>query len=112
MVLKSDELTIRRVHEEVADEALPPGPRCHVEDADAGDRGSGLRHVLVPEELITAADRENRGAALDRLPQRGAVLSREIRADDVLPLILTPAEEPHVWPLGVGPLADRIRPHL
>src|SRR5437867_4391607 len=112
MVFKTDELTIRRVHEEVADEALSPSPRRHVEDADAGDRGSDLRHVLMSEELVTAADREHRGAPFDRFPQPSAVLCREVRADDVLPLVLTPAEEPYVRPLGLGPLADRVRSHL
>src|SRR5437867_10205483 len=108
MVLKTDELTIRRVHEKVADKTLPAGARGDVEDADAGDGGSHLRYVLVPEELVTAAHREHRGAALYRFPQRGAVLSGEVRADDDLPLVLTSTEKPHVWPLGVGPPADRV----
>src|SRR6185437_16642991 len=33
-------------------------------------------------------------------------------ADDVLPLVLASAEEPHVGPLWVGPLADRVRPNF
>src|SRR5437762_3434694 len=39
-------------------------------------------------------------------------LPGEISADDVLPLVLAAPEEPHIGPFRVGPLADRVRPHL
>src|SRR5438128_2520142 len=112
VVLEPDKRSIRRIHQQIAHEALPAGARGHVENAKPRDRRADLRHVLVPEELIAAADREDRGAALDRVPQGRAVLARQIGADDVLPLILTAAEEPHVGPLRVGPLANGVGPHL
>src|ERR1700694_3087548 len=66
----------------------------------------------MPERLLPATDREDRGTAFDRLPQCRAIFSREIGADDVLPLVLASPEEPHVGPIRVGPLADRVRPNL
>src|SRR5207253_8933080 len=68
VVLEPDERSVRRIHQQIAHEALPAGAGGHVENAQPGDRGADLRHVLVSEELIAAADRENRGAALDGFP--------------------------------------------
>src|SRR5207244_8228168 len=112
VVLEPDERSVRRIHQQIAHEALPAGARGDVENAQPWDRGADLRHVLVPETLIAAAHREDRGAAIDGPPQGRAVLARQIGADDVLPLILAPAEEPHVGPLWVGPLANGVGPHL
>ena len=112
MILKSDELPIRRIHEQIADEPPLASARGDVKDPDSRDRRTRLRHVLVPEELIAATDREDRGAALDRRPERRAVRSREIGADDVLSLVLATPEKPYIWPPRVRPLADRVRPHL
>ena len=66
----------------------------------------------MTQELVPATHREDRRPAFHGLLERGAVLSSEIRADDVLALILAAAEEPNIRPLRVGPFADRIRTHL
>src|SRR5205823_3509862 len=112
VVLEPDERSVGRIHQQIAHEALPAGASGHVENAQPWYRGADLRHVLVSEELIAAADREDRGAALDGLPQARAVLAHQIGADDVLPLILAAAEEPHVGPQWVGPFANGVGPHL
>src|SRR5439155_994119 len=112
VVLEPNERSVGRIHQQIAHEALPAGASGHVENAQPWYRGADLRHVLVSEELIAAADREDRGAALDGLPQARAVLAHQIGADDVLPLILAAAEEPHVRPLRVGPLANGVGAHL
>src|ERR1700693_4871773 len=66
----------------------------------------------MSKKLVATADREDRGAAFDRLPQGRAILSGEVGTDDVLPLVLSSPEKPHIRPLRLGPLADRVRPHL
>ena len=68
MILEPNERSIGRIDEEIPDEALLTRARGYVEDAEARDRGTNFRDVLVSEELIAAADREDRGAALDRPP--------------------------------------------
>src|SRR5438309_712838 len=106
VVLEADELSVRRVRKQVADKALFAGTGGDIEDADARDRRPDLGDVLVPEKLVAAADRENGSPALDRFSERRAVLPRQVRPNDVLPLVLAASEEPHIWPLRVDPLAD------
>src|SRR5439155_25635130 len=68
MVLEPHERPVGRVDAEVADEALAPGARRDVEDAGTGDRRADLGHVLGAEELVAAADREDRRAGRYGLP--------------------------------------------
>src|SRR5438093_3917931 len=112
VILKPDELAARRIREEIADESLLSRARRDVEDSDTRDRGTGLRHVLVAEELVAAADREDRGAGLYGLAKSRTVLAREVGPHDVLALVLPSADKPDVGPVRVRPFGDRVGPHL
>jgi hypothetical protein len=56
MVLEADERPIRRIDEEIPDEAFLAGARGHVENAESRDRRTDVRHILVAEQLVAAAD--------------------------------------------------------
>src|SRR5256885_5601402 len=68
MVLESDERSVRRVHQQIPDEAFPASAGRDVENPESWDRRADLRNIFVPQELVAAADREDRGAAVDRFP--------------------------------------------
>src|SRR5438132_9374249 len=61
VVLEPHERSVRGIHQQIAHEALPAGACGDVENAQPWYRGADLRHVLMSEELIAAADREDRG---------------------------------------------------
>src|SRR2546428_3170127 len=106
VVLEADELSVRGVRQQVADKALFASAGGDIENADARDRRPDLGDVLVPEKLVAAADRENGSPALDRLSECRAVLLRQVRPHEVLPLVLADSEVPHILPLRVDALGD------
>ena len=113
VILEADEHPpVVGLGEEIADEADLAGARRDVHDPEARDRLAHLWHVLAPEELVAAADREHRRAAGDRALELIAVLALQVGADDVLAEILAATEEVHVGPVGVPRLAGGERAGL
>src|SRR4029079_15099485 len=96
VVLETDEHAVGRLGDEVADEPQRSGTRADIEHTEARDRRRVLRYVLVSEQLVHAAHRQRRRAVRKRGFERIPVRARPIRADDVLTLVLPPAEEPEI----------------
>ena len=109
MVLEADEGVGAAGPQEVPDEPLRARSGGHIEHPETGDRGAVLGQVLAPEELVAAADREHRRAALDRPTERVAGGSAKVGADEVLPLVLTATKEPQVRPVRVNGVAEGVR---
>src|SRR5258708_33428071 len=94
MILEPDEHpAVVGLGEEVADEPDLARARRDVHHAQAGDRLANFGHVLAPEELVAAADREDRRAARGRAPELIPVLAPGGRPHDVLPHFLPAAAE-------------------
>jgi len=98
VILETNEHAFRRLGDEISDETLLPRLCVHVEYTEPGDRRAGLGAVLGPEQLVAAAHQERCGTPVHRGRHGFAVLALEIGADDVLPLVLTAAEEEQVGP--------------
>src|SRR5581483_6636343 len=60
----------RAVEEHVADHPRLARDRVQRQQPDPGKVGAGDIAVGTAEQLVAAADREERGAAFDRLPER------------------------------------------
>src|SRR4051812_42966341 len=95
VVLEPDQLSPPALDDDVADESLGSGDAGRVEQTDAGQRFGAVRPVLVPEELIAAADGEHGRTVFNRGPQRLALRPLQVTGDGDLLLVLaaTPKEE-------------------
>ena len=71
--LAGDELALEQ---DVADHPLLPGEGLVREEADARHRVAVAAQVATAEQLIAAADREQRGAVRDGLRDRRALATR------------------------------------
>ena len=112
MVLKSDEHAVGRLGDEVADETQRAGARANVEHAQSRDGRRVLGNVLMSEQLVTATDRQRRGAVREGRSERVSIRADEIGTHDVLTLVLTTTEEPEVGPVRVERHASGERAHF
>ena len=76
------------------------------EEADAGQERAAPLPVAAPEELIAAADGEERRAAVDRIPDRIRP-SGEVGGDQLLLAILATADVEEIVRAGLQLVPDR-----
>ena len=84
------------VHDHVADAAPGTGLGVQVEQPEAGEPLALGRLVVVPEQLVSAADRQQGGAARQRARQGLRLELQEVVVDQRLLPVLAAAEEEDV----------------
>src|SRR5207247_7662662 len=85
-----------RQHDHVADEALLPRLRGHIDESDAVETLAVRGLVVVAEELVAPAHGEDLRAAADRVLQRLLLELLEVVVDQGLLAVLPAAEEEDV----------------
>src|SRR5690606_23357770 len=113
MVLETHHLAeLVAVDHDVADEALVPGDGPGVEQADPRQLRPVVRPVETTEELVPAADGQQRHAGLDLGPQHLTLRPADIGGDGNLLPVLPAAPEEEVVAAGLQRLVHAERDHL
>ncbi len=94
------------VDDHVADRARVAGERLEVDEARARDLVALVAAVAVAEQLVAAADGEQRRAVVERRAQRGR-LAQELLGDEHLVAILPAADQDQVRRARIDVLAER-----
>src|SRR5438094_3977108 len=110
MVLETDEgprLAVEiRFDEHIADVPFGAGHAAHVEQAGPGQLLAIDRGIALPQQLVSAAHRQQGRAIFDSLPNSLALLKQKIRRDNLLFAILAAAKEDQVRFARVEVVAD------
>jgi len=91
----------RGVHQHVADVAGTAGLGAQVDEVEAREPGAVYRGVVAAQELVPAAHGQQRGAAVDGRPHRGALGAGEVGRHEVLVLVLPPTHEEDIDAIDV-----------